>query len=35
MKNQKAKNAETLVAVHTHTHTRVVLEKEKMRKVLH
>ena len=21
MKNQKAKNAETLVAVHTHTHT--------------
>ena len=33
MKNQKAKNSETLVAVHTHT--RVVLEKEKMREVLH
>ena len=35
MENQKTKNAETLVAVHTHTHTRVVLEKEKMREVLH
>ena len=35
MKKPKVKNAETLVAVHTHTHTRVVLEKEKMREVLH